>query len=176
MEASPEMPVDNLPVAYRAPDERRFWTKLRRVVAQIPFAEDLLAGYYCAVDRATPTRVRAVLLGAVAYFVLPADAVPDLFVGHRLHRRRRGARRGADRGRPPSSAPASGAGPREPRASRRLIAVRLRAEAALASSALSPVGRLLALGIRRVRQRPSRSGLDLPLLEDRPCMRLAPCG
>jgi uncharacterized membrane protein YkvA (DUF1232 family) len=81
MEASPEMPLDNLPVAYRAPDERRFWTKLRRVVAQIPFAEDLLAGYYCAVDRATPTRVRAVLLGAVAYFVLPADAVPDLFVG-----------------------------------------------------------------------------------------------
>jgi uncharacterized membrane protein YkvA (DUF1232 family) len=81
MEASPEMPLDNLPVAYRAPDERRFWAKLRRVVAQIPFAEDLLAGYYCAVDRATPTRVRAVLLGAVAYFVLPADAVPDLFVG-----------------------------------------------------------------------------------------------
>jgi uncharacterized membrane protein YkvA (DUF1232 family) len=81
MEASPEMPVDNLPVVYQAPDERRFWTKLRRVVAHIPFAEDLLAGYYCAIDRATPTHVRAILLGAIAYFVLPADAVPDLFAG-----------------------------------------------------------------------------------------------
>jgi uncharacterized membrane protein YkvA (DUF1232 family) len=81
MEASPEMPVSRLPVAHRAPDERRFWTKLRRVLAQVPFAEDLLAGYYCAVDQATPTRVRAVLLGAVAYFVLPTDAIPDLFAG-----------------------------------------------------------------------------------------------
>jgi len=75
------MPVAGLPVAYQAPDERRFWTKLRRVLARIPFAEDLLAGYYCAADRATPTHVRAILLGAVAYFVLPADAVPDLFAG-----------------------------------------------------------------------------------------------
>jgi uncharacterized membrane protein YkvA (DUF1232 family) len=81
MEADPEMPVAALPVAYEAPDERRFWAKLRRVLAQIPFAEDLLAGYYCAADRATPTHVRAILLGAVAYFVLPADAVPDLFAG-----------------------------------------------------------------------------------------------
>jgi uncharacterized membrane protein YkvA (DUF1232 family) len=81
MEASHDVPVDNLPVAYRLPDERRFWTKLRRVLARIPFAEDLLSGYYCALDRDTPTRVRAVLLGAIAYFVLPADAVPDLFVG-----------------------------------------------------------------------------------------------
>ena len=81
MEASHDIPLANLPVAYRLPDERSFWTKLRRVLARIPFAEDLLAGYYCALDRDTPTRVRAVLLGAIAYFVLPADAVPDLFVG-----------------------------------------------------------------------------------------------
>ena len=75
------MPLEALPVAYQPPDERRFWAKLRRVVARIPFAEDLLAGYYCALDRDTPARVRAVLLGAIAYFVLPADAVPDFFVG-----------------------------------------------------------------------------------------------
>ena len=81
MEASRDFPLETLPVAYRLPDERRCWTKLRRVLARIPFAEDLLAGYYCALDRDTPTRVRAVLLGAIAYFVLPADAVPDLFVG-----------------------------------------------------------------------------------------------
>jgi uncharacterized membrane protein YkvA (DUF1232 family) len=81
MTMSHEMPLRTLPAAYQAPDERRFWAKLRRVLAQIPFAEDLVASYYCALDRDTPTRVRAVLFGAIAYFILPADAVPDLFVG-----------------------------------------------------------------------------------------------
>ena len=54
-----------------------FWHKLRRTVGQLPFAEDLLAAYYCAFDRATPVSVKATLLGAIAYFVLPTDAVPD---------------------------------------------------------------------------------------------------
>ena len=30
---------------------RRFWSKLKRVVAHLPFAEDLLAAYYCAFDK-----------------------------------------------------------------------------------------------------------------------------
>ena len=30
---------------------RRFWSKLKRVAAQLPFAEDLLAAYYCAFDQ-----------------------------------------------------------------------------------------------------------------------------
>ncbi len=45
---------------------------------KLPFAEDLLAAYYCAFDRETPLQVRAVLLGALAYFVMPFDGVPDL--------------------------------------------------------------------------------------------------
>jgi uncharacterized membrane protein YkvA (DUF1232 family) len=48
------------------------------VLAQVPFAEDLLTAYYCAFDRATPLPVKASLIGALAYFVLPFDAVPDL--------------------------------------------------------------------------------------------------
>ncbi|HZT24640.1 MAG TPA: YkvA family protein [Pseudolabrys sp.] len=56
---------------------RNFWRKLGRVVAQIPFAEDLLAAYYCAFDRDTPHHVKAMLIGAIAYFVLPTDAIPD---------------------------------------------------------------------------------------------------
>jgi uncharacterized membrane protein YkvA (DUF1232 family) len=55
-----------------------FWKTLRRAVRAIPFAEELVAGYYCALDPATPPRVRAILLGALAYFVLPLDAIPDL--------------------------------------------------------------------------------------------------
>ncbi|MFZ5691139.1 MAG: YkvA family protein [Pseudomonadota bacterium] len=58
--------------------QKEFWPKVARVAANIPFAEDLLAAYYCAFDRNTPHQVRFILLGALAYFVMPVDAVPDL--------------------------------------------------------------------------------------------------
>ena len=57
---------------------RRFWIKLKQVVVKLPFAEDLLAAYYCAFDRETPRHVQAALLGAIAYFILPFDFVPDM--------------------------------------------------------------------------------------------------
>ncbi len=55
---------------------RDFWRKAARVAAKLPFAEDLLAAYYCAFDQTTPFQVRAALVGALAYFVLPFDFVP----------------------------------------------------------------------------------------------------
>jgi uncharacterized membrane protein YkvA (DUF1232 family) len=57
---------------------RGFWSKVKRVAARLPFAEDLLSAYYCAFDRATPIQVKAALLGALAYFVLPVDLIPDI--------------------------------------------------------------------------------------------------
>jgi uncharacterized membrane protein YkvA (DUF1232 family) len=57
---------------------RRFWIKLKRVMAKLPFAEELLAAYYCAFDRQTPRHVQVALLGALAYFILPFDFVPDM--------------------------------------------------------------------------------------------------
>jgi len=57
---------------------REFWPKFRRFAARLPFAEDLVAAYFCAFDRATPRRVQATLIGALAYFVLPFDFVPDM--------------------------------------------------------------------------------------------------
>jgi uncharacterized membrane protein YkvA (DUF1232 family) len=57
---------------------RRFWIKLKRVLAKLPFAEDLLAAYYCAFDKQTPRHVQVALLGAIAYFILPFDFVPDV--------------------------------------------------------------------------------------------------
>jgi len=81
MDATREMSLQQLPAVYRPPDGRRFWAKVRRVLAQIPFAEDLIAAYYCALDRDTPAYVRAVLCGAIAYFVLPFDMVPDILAG-----------------------------------------------------------------------------------------------
>ena len=60
---------------------RKFWATFRKAARYVPFAEDLVAAYYCALDPATPTRVRAVLLGALAYFILPFDAIPDILAG-----------------------------------------------------------------------------------------------
>ncbi|WP_020179485.1 YkvA family protein [Methylopila sp. M107] len=62
---------------------RDFWPTIKRVARNIPFAEDAVAAYYCALDRETPRHVRIALIGALAYFVTPIDAVPDFlpFIG-----------------------------------------------------------------------------------------------
>jgi uncharacterized membrane protein YkvA (DUF1232 family) len=49
---------------------RDFWTTLKRFAGQVPFVEDLVAAYYCALDPATPMRVRGILLAALAYFIV----------------------------------------------------------------------------------------------------------
>jgi uncharacterized membrane protein YkvA (DUF1232 family) len=58
--------------------KRRFWEKIKRVAGKIPFAEDLVAAYFCATDPSTPSRVKLILIGAIAYFVFPTDAIADL--------------------------------------------------------------------------------------------------
>lgn len=77
-----EQTMDFEPAARLAEDPARlrkeFWKKLKRGAAKLPFVEDLLAAYYCAFDRQTPRHVQAALLGALAYFVLPFDFMPDL--------------------------------------------------------------------------------------------------
>lgn len=57
--------------------KKRFWPVLKRAMRQVPFGRDLVASYYCALDPRTPTRVRGILLAALAYFVLPLDGIPD---------------------------------------------------------------------------------------------------
>jgi uncharacterized membrane protein YkvA (DUF1232 family) len=56
---------------------RDFWAKVKRFGRNLPFVEDAVAAYYCALDPLTPTRVKVILLSALAYFVLPLDAVAD---------------------------------------------------------------------------------------------------
>lgn len=58
-----------------------FFGTLKRAARNIPFMEDVVASYYCAVDRETPSATRGILLAALAYFVLPIDIVPDFLFG-----------------------------------------------------------------------------------------------
>lgn len=60
---------------------RDFFTTVRKAAGVIPFMDEVVAAYYCALDRETPTRVRATLLGALGYFVLPLDGIPDFILG-----------------------------------------------------------------------------------------------
>lgn len=59
----------------------RFWSVAKRAARQVPFMDEVVAGYYCALDSKTPVQAKGVLLAALAYFILPLDAIPDLFVG-----------------------------------------------------------------------------------------------
>jgi len=58
--------------------KRDFWGKLIRTASSVPFAEDAAAAYFAAFDTATPLKVRAALVGVLAYFIMPVDAVPDV--------------------------------------------------------------------------------------------------
>ncbi|QBK32081.1 YkvA family protein [Roseitalea porphyridii] len=59
----------------------RFWPKVKRYARMIPFIDEVVAGYYCAMDPETPPRVRGILLAALAYFILPLDSIPDFLIG-----------------------------------------------------------------------------------------------
>jgi len=58
----------------------KFWTTARKAARRIPFMEDVVAAYFCALDPKTPAKVRGILLAALAYFVLPLDFIPDFLL------------------------------------------------------------------------------------------------
>ncbi len=60
---------------------KNFWPKLKKSLASIPFAEEVVASYYCAFDPATPLKVKGILLAALAYFIMPIDVIPDFILG-----------------------------------------------------------------------------------------------
>ncbi len=79
----PELPVLAAPA--REGENRRtvrdgFWPKLRGFLARVPFAEEAIAAYYAALDPLTPKRTKLLLFAALAYFIAPADAVPDFLL------------------------------------------------------------------------------------------------
>lgn len=58
-----------------------FWDKVRGVLGRVPFLDRALAAYYAALDPRTPAAVKATLFAALAYFVVPADMIPDFIAG-----------------------------------------------------------------------------------------------
>jgi uncharacterized membrane protein YkvA (DUF1232 family) len=55
---------------------RRLSSRLRALAAALPFAQEIAAAYFCAVDRRTPIGVKLALLGALAGFLVPQRLIP----------------------------------------------------------------------------------------------------
>jgi uncharacterized membrane protein YkvA (DUF1232 family) len=55
----------------------RFWPTVRKALRSIPFMEEVVAAYYAMLDPKTPAKSRLIIIGALAYFVSPFDAIPD---------------------------------------------------------------------------------------------------
>jgi len=84
----PKIPIDPsralTPLAIKVNEEKvavGFWPKFRRTASRIPFAADVLSLYYAARDPKTPTASKGMILAALAYFILPVDAIPDVLAG-----------------------------------------------------------------------------------------------
>jgi uncharacterized membrane protein YkvA (DUF1232 family) len=63
--------------------ERSLWEKLARSarMAGREVAEKALCLFYAAREPSTPQWAKSVIYGALAYLILPADAIPDLTPG-----------------------------------------------------------------------------------------------
>lgn len=56
----------------------RFTAKAKRYFSRMPLAQETVAMYFCLLDPATPLWVKGTAAAALAYFVMPLDAIPDL--------------------------------------------------------------------------------------------------
>lgn len=60
---------------------KKFWKTAKLAARHVPFMDEVVAAYFCAVDKDTPFRTKAILGAALTYFVLPVDAIPDFVLG-----------------------------------------------------------------------------------------------
>ncbi|MDA3860735.1 MAG: YkvA family protein [Melioribacteraceae bacterium] len=58
--------------------ENKLWVKLEKVGKKISFAKDLIALFHYLVDNSVSWHRKTIVAGALIYFVVPFDAIPDL--------------------------------------------------------------------------------------------------
>ncbi|CAI2311026.1 YkvA family protein [Vibrio parahaemolyticus] len=76
-------PKDAKDQTMQAPDEKTFWRKMKGSVKKA--GEEIavmgIKSWLAMTDSNTEVRHKAILGGALAYFVLPTDMVPDVLAG-----------------------------------------------------------------------------------------------
>ena len=58
-----------------------FLNNARRFIGYVPFTKDAVAMYFCMIDSRTPLHAKGVIASALAYFLSPVDAIPDVIAG-----------------------------------------------------------------------------------------------
>lgn len=81
----PDQQVSTMPFEHLADDysDAGFWRKLKdqATLAGKTVVDYALQLYYASQRPETPTWAKTVIYGALAYFILPIDAVPDVIPG-----------------------------------------------------------------------------------------------
>ncbi|MGR5134137.1 YkvA family protein [Vibrio alfacsensis] len=76
-------PNDAIDESLNAPDEKTFWRKMKNSVKKA--GEEVavmgIKSWLAMTDSSTAVRHKVILGGALAYFVLPTDMVPDVLAG-----------------------------------------------------------------------------------------------
>jgi len=57
--------------------KKKFEKKAKKLVGKIKFLQGAVELYFCAVDPKTETWVKVLAFSALAYFIIPLDAIPD---------------------------------------------------------------------------------------------------
>ncbi|MER2060162.1 MAG: YkvA family protein [Niallia sp.] len=83
MEESKEQLEQEIAVAEKHYSEEKFWRKLakfgKKAGSSVVYAVLLL--YYTLQKPNVPKKVKATIIGALGYFILPIDLIPDFLVG-----------------------------------------------------------------------------------------------
>lgn len=58
--------------------EKGFWEKVKNVGKKVPFINDAIALFNYIKDSDVPWYRRSLAVGALAYFIMPVDAIPDI--------------------------------------------------------------------------------------------------
>ena len=80
---NPELEPAAIKPVEPAPDEKTFWRKIKRSAKRAgeEMAVMCIKSWLAVADSNTSVRHKAILGGALAYFVLPTDMVPDMMAG-----------------------------------------------------------------------------------------------
>ena len=58
--------------------EENFWAKVEKVGKKLSFTKDIKALYNYFIDRNIPWYRKSIVVGALVYFIMPIDSIPDL--------------------------------------------------------------------------------------------------
>jgi uncharacterized membrane protein YkvA (DUF1232 family) len=61
-------------------NENDFWDKIAKFAKKAGYEliEKALILYYVATDKETPNHIKGIIFGALGYFILPLDIIPDI--------------------------------------------------------------------------------------------------